>query len=300
MKTLLLTALSILFICHAWAQTSNPFIHLQGTAVDSASGKPLAYATLVLQNSKTKLPLKNFLSKDDGSFDVSVSDSLDYLLVFAFSGYDNKIIPIKRGQSADLGLVSMNLASAKQMKEVSVVAIKPVIKRDLDGITYDVSADPETPILSALDMMRKVPLLSVDASDNIKLKGKSNYKILINGKESALMAKNPSDVLRSMPATNIERIEVITTPPAKYDAEGLAGIINIITKKNVDQGYNIGINGRYNTVWGPGFNINGTLKQGKFGLSAFAGYNVHSKQTTGFGNTQTFIADNSVLSQKIG
>ena len=100
-----------------------------------------------------------------------------------------------------------------------------------------------------------------------------------------------------MPATNIEKIEVITTPPAKYDAEGLAGIINIITKKNVDQGYNIGINGRYNTVWGPGININGTLKQGKFGLSAFAGYNVHLEQTTGFGNTQTFFADNSVLSQ---
>ena len=171
-----------------------------------------------------------------------------------------------------------------------------MIKREIDGISYDVTADPESVALNVLDMMRKVPLLSVDASDNIKLKGSGNYKILINGKESALVAKNPSDVLRAMPATNIEKIEVIT-PPAKYDAEGLAGIINIITKKNVGQGYNIGINGRYNTVWGPGFNINGTLKQGKFGLSAFAGYNVHRKQTTGFGNTQTFFADNSVLSQ---
>ena len=147
--------------------------------------------------------------------------------------------------------------------------LKPLIKRDLDGITYDVSADPETPVLSALDMMRKVPLLSVDASDNIKLKGKSNYKIFINGKESALMAKNPSDVLRSMPATNIERIEVITTPPAKYDAEGLAGIINIITKKKMDEGYNIGVNGRLNTVWGPGINLNGTYKKGKFGFSGY-------------------------------
>ena len=89
-------------------------------------------------------------------------------------------------------------------------------------------------------------------SDNIKLKGKGNYKILINGKESALMAKIHRMYLRSMPATNIERIEVITTPPAKYDAEGLAGIINIITKKKMDEGYNIGLNGRLNTVWGPG------------------------------------------------
>ena len=170
--------------------------------------------------------------------------------------------------------------SAKQLKGITITGLRPVIKREIDGISYDVTADPESVALNVLDMMRKVPLLSVDASDNIKLKGSGNYKILINGKESALVAKNPSDVLKAMPATNIERIEVITTPPAKYDAEGLAGIINIITKKNIDQGYNIGINGRYNTVWGPGINLNGTLKQGKFGLSAFAGYNVHRKQTT--------------------
>ena len=187
--------------------------------------------------------------------------------------------------------------SGKQLKEVTVTALRPVIKRQIDGISYDVTADPESPALTALDMMRKVPLLTVDASDNIKLKGNSNYKILINGKESALVAKNPSDVLRAMPATNIERIEVITTPPAKYDAEGLAGIINIITKKNIDEGYNIGINGRYNSVWGPGMNLNATLKQGKFGLSGYAGGNVRGNHTGDFGNTQTFFADNSTLSQ---
>ena len=135
-------------------------------------------------------------------------------------------------------------------------------------------------------------------TDNIKLKGKGNYKILINGKESALMAKNPSDVLRSMPATNIERIEVITTPPAKYDAEGLAGIINIITKKKMDEGYNIGLNGRLNTVWGPGINLNGTYKKGKFGFSGYVGYGVRHQQTNGIGGEQLFISDKSSLYQQ--
>jgi hypothetical protein len=297
MKTLSLTTLLSWILCQTWAQSNNNSINLKGTVVDSATGKPLAYATLVIQNSKTKTAVKNFLSKDDGSFELSLTDSLDYTMVFAFTGYDNKTIPIKRGQSADLGRVSLTL-SGKQMKEVTVVAVRPIIKRDLDGITYDVSADPETPALDALDMMRKVPLLSVDASDNIKLKGKSNYKILINGKESALMAKNPSDVLRSMPATNIERIEVITTPPAKYDAEGLAGIINIITKKKLDEGYNIGVNGRLNTVWGPGINLNGTFKQGKFGFSGYVGYNVRHSQTNGIGGEQDFFSDNSSLVQQ--
>jgi Outer membrane protein beta-barrel family/CarboxypepD_reg-like domain len=296
MKSLSLTALFSCLLCYTWAQGNKPTINLKGTVVDSATQKPLVYATLVLQNSKTRAPVKNFLSKDDGSFELSITDSLDYQLVFAFTGYDNKIIPIKGGHSADLGLVTLKL-SGNQMNAVTVVAVKPVIKRDLDGITYDVSADPETPVMDALDMMRKVPLLSVDASDNIKLKGKSNYKILINGKESALMAKNPSDVLRSMPATNIERIEVITTPPAKYDAEGLAGIINIITKRKIDEGYNIGLNGRLNTIWGPGINLNGTYKKGKFGFSGFAGFNVRHQQTSGIGLQQNFFYDNSSLNQ---
>jgi hypothetical protein len=100
-----------------------------------------------------------------------------------------------------------------------------------------------------------------------------------------------------MPATNIERIEVITTPPAKYDAEGLAGIINIITKKKLDEGYNIGLNGRLNTVWGPGINLNGTYKKGKFGFSGYVGYNIRHQQTNGIGGQQLFFSDNSSLNQ---
>ena len=297
MKTRFLTVLFSCLFCYAWTQTTKSQINLKGIVVDSVTQKPLAYATLVLLDSKAKAPVKNFLSKDDGSFDFSYTDSLDYQLVIAFTGYENKTISLVRGQSADMGRVTLK-PDGKQMNAVTVVAVKPLIKRELDGITYDVSADPETPVLDALDMMRKVPLLSVDASDNIKLKGKSNYKILINGKESALMAKNPSDVLRSMPATNIERIEVITTPPAKYDAEGLAGIINIITKKKMDEGYNIGLNGRLNTVWGPGINLNGTFKKGKFGFSGYAGYNVRHQQTTEIGLQQNFFYDNSSLTQQ--
>jgi len=279
------------------AQNPKPNIIVRGSVIDSTTKKPLPYVTVGLQDAKTKLAVKSVVSKDDGSFEISATGDRNYLLVLAFTGYGNKIMALKNdGKVVDIGQITLS-TSGKQLKEVTITALKPIMKRQIDGITYDVTADPESPALTALDIMRKVPLLTVDASDNIKLKGNSNYKILINGKESALVAKNPSDVLRAMPATNIERIEVITTPPAKYDAEGLAGIINIITKKDIGQGYNIGINGRYNSVWGPGMNMNGTLKQGKFGLSAFVGFNVRGDHTVGFGNTQNFFADNSVLSQ---
>src|SRR5450631_4396672 len=93
MKAFSLTALLSLILCQTWAQSNNTTIHLTGTVADSVTGKPLAYATLVIQNSKTKTAVKNFLSKDDGSFEFSLTDSLDYLMVFAFTGYDNKIIP---------------------------------------------------------------------------------------------------------------------------------------------------------------------------------------------------------------
>jgi len=108
-------------------------------------------------------------------------------------------------------------------------ADKPLIKQEVDRIGYDIQADPESKSLNVLDMMRKVPMLSLDADDNIKLNGNSSYKILINGKPSSMIARSPKDVLRAMPASSIQKIEVITTPPAKYDSEGLAGIINIIT-----------------------------------------------------------------------
>jgi outer membrane receptor for ferrienterochelin and colicin len=278
-------------------QTAKSNQIIRGTVIDSASNKPLAYVTVLLRNNKTQLGGKTVLSKEDGSFVISIPDAKGWDLVFAFTGYSNKIIPINRDDTdVNVGKVMLS-ATSKQLTAVTVTAARPVIKRQIDGITYDVTADPETPALSALDMMRKVPLLSVDASDNILLKGSGNYKILINGKESALMAKSPSDVLRAMPATNIERIEVITTPPAKYDAEGLAGIINIITKKNADQGYNIGVNARYNSLWGPGFNINGTLKEGKFGMSGYYGLGERSPHTNFSGGTQTFFPDYSAIVQ---
>jgi outer membrane receptor protein involved in Fe transport len=295
MKKFLPTVLLSFLFSLLRGQASHSTVTLKGTITDSTNGKGLSFATLALQNAKTQKTVKNYVTKDDGSFEISVSDSAEWQLVIAFAGFTNKTITISKS-SADLGKIPLKPAD-KELNAVTVTAVKPVIKRDLDGISYDVASDPETPSLSALDMMRKVPLLSVDANDNVKLKGKDNYKILINGKESALMAKNPSDVLRAMPATNIERIEVITTPPAKYDAEGLAGIINIITKKKIDQGYNIGLNGRLNTIWGPGFNLNGTYKSGKFGVSGYVGYGIRHDQTNDLGSDQILYSDKSTRSQ---
>ena len=260
---------------------------IKGTVVDSIKGGGVGFVTVSLQDAKTGLQIRNTLTKDDGSFEVAAAKGGSYKLVIASVGYANKVVsPVSPGTS--LGRIKL-WATANQLTEVAVTANRPVIKQEVDRISYDVQSDAESKVLTVLDMLRKVPMVSVDASDNIKLKGTGNYKILINGKESALMANNPADVFKSMPASNIQKIEVITTPPAKYDAEGLAGIINIITKKNIEQGYNVGVNARYNTRNGYGTNLNGTLKQGKFGMNGYIGTSRRDKQSTAFGNQNIII-----------
>lgn len=293
MKVFLPALFLIFFTVSAFAQTGGSApgatVTITGTVIDSANNKPMGYVTVAIQDSKTHTGVKSGLTKEDGTFSVKAPAGKTYEAVLVFVGYGNKTIAVNgKGSDVNIGKVSL-AASSSQLKEVSVTAARPLMKQEVDRISYDIQADPDSKALSVLDMMRKVPLLTVDGNDNIQLKGSGNYKILINGKESALVAKNPSDILKSMPATNIEKIEVITTPPAKYDAEGLAGIINIVTKRNADQGYNLGFNSRFNTVFGAGYNVNGTVKQGKFGASFFGGFGSNGDLTNSSGNIENIF-----------
>jgi len=300
MKYILPTLLILLALTlKSFAQTpATPKMEIKGTVTDSATKQVMPFVTVIVKAPDNNVPIKSSLTKDNGGFDITNVTAGKYQLAVTSLGYRAKIINLPNAVDGVVDVKNILLSpSTGQLKEVSIVEAKPLIKQEVDRIGYDVQADPEAKAQSVLDMMRKVPMLSVDANDNIQLKGNSNYKILINGKESALMAKNPSDVLKSMPATNIEKIEVITTPPAKYDAEGLAGIINIITKKNADQGYNGSVNTRFNSVFGPGVNLNATVKQGKFGLSGYLGYGSNGHNDNSNGNTQSFTANNTVIAQ---
>jgi outer membrane receptor protein involved in Fe transport len=135
------------------------------------------------------------------------------------------------------------------LDEIVVARKRPVIESNGEKVGYYVEDDPESTSKSVLEMLRKVPMVTVDAQDNILINGKSDFKIYVNGKEDPMLSSNPSNILKSMPAGNIRKIEVILEPGAKYDAEGVGGILNIITvgKKLLD-GYlttlTAGINNR--------------------------------------------------------
>lgn len=277
MKQTYLLALCLLLSSFAFAQAPPAAMgSIKGTVTDSVTSAPVGYVTIVLSLPDKHEPVKTTFTKDNGSFELQNLPLGKYKLILSFVGYKplSLDVPELSAQNPAANVGSLQLVStAKQLQEVQVTTEQMLITQDVDKIGYNVAVDPEAKTMTALDMMRKVPMLSLDTEENIKLNGSSSYRVLVNGKNSTLFANNPKDVLRSMPASNIKRIEVITDPPAKYDAEGVGGIINIITVDAPQNGYNGSVSG------GAGSNNNGygslnlTAKQGKLGFSGYAGSN---------------------------
>ncbi|MCW3466094.1 outer membrane beta-barrel protein [Chitinophaga nivalis] len=282
---------------------SNPVTYsISGTVVDSATQAILPFVTTSLK-AGGNAPLKAAVSDTNGAFIFTGLQPLQYTLTVVAIGYTTKSITIDLTSATidkmELGAVYINKKTNK-LKEVTVSAFKPIIKQEADRISYDLQADPDSKSSSVMDMMRKVPYVSVGADGNILLKNNSSYKIFINGKPSGIMDTNPKEVLQSMPASTIQRIEVITNPPARYDAEGLAGIINIITNKDVKNGYNgtVNLNAKY-PQGGPGIGASINARTGRFGVSAFAGGSLSFTPVTDISNTrQAFTAFPSTLTQQ--
>lgn len=282
------------------AQTNTDALYtVKGRIADSVTRENLDYITIGLKTDQN-VPIKSTLSQTDGTFIISGIKPGNYILTVISVGYQTKTIKLdlsKGPNTLELDIIYLS-SRTNQLKEVLVLADKPIIKQEVDRISYDLQADPESKTSNVMEIMRKVPLISVDGDDNIMLKGDANYKILINGKPSSMMERNAKDILKSMPASSIQNIEVITNPPSKYDAEGIAGIINIITNKKVDNGYNGSINmSQRFPAGGPGTGGSATFKQGKLGISAYGGANTsqtpliaNTISRTSSGNTNTNLS----------
>lgn len=269
---------------------------ITGVIVDSLSQKGGEYFTVVLK--KDSSAIKSTVSDTHGKFTFVGIAGGQYTLILGSLGYKSKQLKLKLTQDIDLGKIIAS-PSGNELKEVSVAGSRPIIKQEPDRIVYDIQADVENKVLSVLDMMRKVPLLSVDADDNVKLKGTGNYRILINGKPSGILTRDPKEFLKSMPASGVQKIEVITTPPSKYESEGLSGIINIITSRKMDNGYNGNLNVRQQLPGGPSGNLNLTIKQGKFGANLYGGtgiWQVHGIKITDVRNSVGTVVPSSLYS----
>ncbi|WP_114790262.1 outer membrane beta-barrel protein [Niabella yanshanensis] len=268
--------LLILLTCFstAFAQDGQP-VTVKGKVVDSLQ-QPVAWATIKLM--KKDSVIATSAANEQGVFQLTAKKAITDVQITstAYAPFTKAINMDKEpGAVMDLGTLTLSKNSG-ELKGVTVTASRPLITREIDKLVYSTEADPESKFSSVLEIMRKVPFLAVDGQENLTMKGSSSYRILINGKPSGMVDNDPKSFLRSLPASSIQSIEVYTTPPAKYDAEGLGGVINIVTTKRVGEGYkgNINLNGAYPNG-GPGAGLSFTATHKKLGVELFGGSNLY-------------------------
>lgn len=270
---LLFIFLAMFTSVYTYSQTVNTSV--KGKVIDSLTNETIPYATIkVVEKNNPDTQVKALASDDDGAFEFTLNKGGEFILSAHFIGKKTaqKEFIVKAEKVIDMGIIHL-ADDENSLSEVVVSADKPLVKVDLDKITYSMEADPESKTNNVLEMLKKVPMVTVDGEENIQMKGSSNFKIYINGKPNNMISSNPKDVLRGMPANTVKDIEVITDPGAKYDAEGVAGIINIITQQQTStNGYTATVNARGNTFGGFGGGIYAMLKYGKVGFTG--NYNV--------------------------
>lgn len=207
-----------------------------GKVIDSLTRKPLDFITVSVIDHGGN-PVASGYTNADGMYKLPVKKTGSLNVVYSFVGYINKTVTIHLNpQQNVLALGELSLVpDVKNLSEVQVTATKKLVVQRPGMLIYNAGNDPSNKGGTAADVLRKAPVLSVDARGNVSMRGSGNIKILVNGKYSGQMARSPADALNMMPADIIESVEVITTPSAKYDAEGAAGVINIITRKGNKQ-----------------------------------------------------------------
>lgn len=278
-QTLISMALILMLALCAKAQNTQHSYTITGVVADSVTheGEPYATLTIARADSAAK-PVKQALTDIKGRFSISSSGTGSYLLMVRSMGRK----PMQRVYTVDATTRTIDLGTlllqdgGNQLETVEVVAYKPLVKADVDKIAYSVEDDPEANTNTVIEMLKKVPMVTVDGQDNIRVNGNSSFKIYVNGKPNNMMTKNPKEVLKSMPASSIKKIEVITNPGPKYDAEGVGGILNIVTEGKGPEGYNATFSGRANnSSYGGG--LYATVKQGKLTMSV--NYNASSNHS---------------------
>lgn len=266
--------LALLLLCSLFSFAQSGKAIVTGAVKDSAQ-KPLSYVTVELLRQDQLV--KSTYTDDKGKFSFSGVDTGRYQLVVSHTGYteQRQDLDVTGSGPVELGALALSRA-AGTLQGVTVQARKPLIEQADDKIIFNVENDPATKTETAIDILRKTPFVSVDGDNNVQVNGQSNFKVLLNGRETSMFAQNAKEALKGFPGALITKIEVITTPSAKYDAEGVGGIINIITKKKV-AGFNGSVSTHYtSTGWFNG-NTNFSAKLGKVGISVNYGANGSQK-----------------------
>jgi len=301
---LLFTSLFFLALTTSWAQQGN--ISITGTVLDQETNEPLEYATLVVQSVDNPEKVTGGITGVNGKFNVEAAPG-NYNLRIEFISYKPYILNNQDlSSSKDLGVISLEV-DATQLEAVEVVGEKTTVEVRLDKKIYNIGKDITTSGGNVSDALNNVPSVTVDVDGAIALRGNSNVRILINGRPSALAGFGSADALRQLPADAIESVEVITSPSARYDAEGTAGILNIILRKEKTLGFNGTVNTSIGFPIASQINTNLNLRTDKFNIFTTLGYSYREPPGNAFfdntytgGDFSRIIEDRDILRKDVG
>jgi outer membrane receptor protein involved in Fe transport len=273
----LLLSCSISLLAQQKNYPNNNF-QVSGKIVDAVSKQAIEYATITLQNDSTKKIVTGAVTDKKGQFILENIAKGNFTIIIQFIGYSDKIKKISI--NANLKLEELLLdKKTTTLDHVTVTSTKQAIENKIDKLVYNVEKDVTSQGGVATDALKKIPMVTVDADGNVELLGNPSIRFLIDGKPSAIFGNSVADALQSIPNSQIQSIEVITSPSAKYDATGTGGIINIILKKNKIEGFNGNINLSAGTRLENG-NLNLNWKKNKIGLNAYFGGNAQLESLT--------------------
>ena len=257
---------------------------ISGKVIDSVSKAPLEYATVTLFFKGQAKPINGSTTDKNGTYTITdVRDSV-FNIVFEYIGYNsytlNNVVVNSKESPVNLKTILLGRKTGV-LQGITIVAQGKLIENKIDKMVFNAERDVTSQSGVATDVLKKIPQVSVDADGNVELAGSGGIRFLINGKPSSAFGSSITDVLQSIPASQIKSIEVITNPGAKYDAAGMGGIINIILKSNTAKGYNGNISLTAGTLQENG-SMNFNVRKGTFGMNAFLSGNARLKSSIPF------------------
>ncbi|WP_299765073.1 TonB-dependent receptor [uncultured Dokdonia sp.] len=283
MKSTIIFVLLLLFVFSLQAQSpQGKEITLSGKVQDKEGAIPLEYATITLINKRNPEAVNGGITTTNGTFSIKTPAGLYDIKIEYISFQPVVLKDQKLFKNTSLGTINLEIDAAT-LEEVTVIAEKTTVEYKLDKQIYNIGKDLTVRGASVSDVLDNVPSVTVDVEGNVALRGNGDVRILINGKPSGLIGLSGTDALRQLPAESIERVEVITSPSARYDAEGSAGILNIILRRSKLQGLNGAVTANIGNFDTRGISGNVNYRTGDFNIFATGGYNIRGSE----GNTFT-------------
>ena len=206
---------------------------VKGVLIDKNLGEGEPFATVrIFKQGETSRPVSMFLTDKDGNFSREVNGKGKFNIIFSSVGKEDLSKSIELSGNGTLNLDTIYIKeNVNELSDVAIVAQKPLVKMEVDKMSYSVAEDEDAKSSTVLDMLRKVPMVTVDGQDNISVNGSSSFKVYVDGKPNVMFSSNPSLIFKSMPASAVKNIEVVTNPGARYDAEGASGVLNIVMNR---------------------------------------------------------------------